>query len=110
MAEMRSETVRVVNDSGSGDDRDVMLEPWGTPIVVPPGAVLEMNFMGPDGGIAEIVDMGVQVAVFGWPGSIVLARLNDVVVYDTSAMPTPPLPATMSMRTFITRMFGVRGS
>ncbi len=32
---MRHETIRITNDSGA--EREVILEPWAMPIIVPPG-------------------------------------------------------------------------
>lgn len=101
---MRTEVVRVVNDVEV--DRRVLLEPWGMPLVVPPGGVLELSFSGPDDGVTETEELGVHVTVYAWAGSTVIASLDGEAVYDTSDLPTPPLPGAVSMRDFIKRLFG----
>ncbi len=86
--------------------RQVLLEPWGMPLVVPPGGVLELSFAGPDDGVTETEELGDQVTVYGWAGSTVIAKLGGEVVYDASGVPTPPLPGAVSMRDFFRRLFG----
>lgn len=87
-------------------DRQVLLEPWGMPLVVPPGGALELSFAGPDDGVTETEELGIQVTVYAWAGSTVIAKLSGEVVYDTSGLPTPSLPGAVSMRDFLRRLFG----
>lgn len=100
---MLTEVVRLVNDIDV--DRQVFLEPWGMPLVVPPGGVLELSFSGPGDGVTETEELGVHVTVYAWAGSTVIASLDGEVVYDTSGLPTPSLPGAVSMRDFIKRLF-----
>lgn len=101
---MRSEIVRVVNDSDL--DRRVMLEPWAAQIDVPPGGALELDFTGPEDGATETDERGAEVTVYAWSGSTVIATLNGEIVFDASSVPVPSLPAATSMRDFLGRLFG----
>ncbi len=87
-------------------DREVIVEPWGMPLALPPVAVLELEFEGPEDGAAEVEEDGARVTVYGWPGSRVVARRDGEVLFDGRGVAVPSLPATMSMRDFVRRLFG----
>lgn len=101
LAAVREEVVRIVGE------REVMVEPWGQLVTVPPGATLELRFAGPDAGATETEDTGEALIVYGWAGSTVLAVLDGEVVLDMRDIPTPATSGG-SMRDFLARLFGGR--
>lgn len=105
---MRRQVVRIANSLAV--DREVIVEPWGMPLALPPGAALEIEFEGPKDGVAEVEEDGPRVAVYGWPGSRALARCGDEVVFDGRGIAVPSLPASMSMRDFVRLLFGGAGA
>jgi hypothetical protein len=63
----------------------LLLEPWAERYVVAPGAAVELEARGPEGGCLEVSIEPDSVIVYGWTGS-------TVDVTQEGEMLTPDLP------------------
>jgi hypothetical protein len=76
---------------------EVVMEPWGMPLMLDPRASFEIVIYGPvDGSIEVEFCGGDRVTVYGWTGSRVVVLKNGEEVYSTIEGPpvpeTPPVP------------------
>lgn len=92
------------------NDRDtaveVILEPWGMVIEIPPRSFVRVVAASPQAGELEVIEGDEQIAVYAWDGAIISAfDARGNCLYETDVT-FPPLPKGMSVRQFTDLMFG----
>jgi hypothetical protein len=95
------ETIR--NDDAA--DCSVVIEPWGMPLLLPPGRAFKLVARAPGDGELEIVRKDGAVVVYAWPGSTVDV-FDGVQLVERFPTPVPMVPSGMSVKGFLDLMLG----
>lgn len=84
----------------------VLLEPWGMPLELPPGAVMEARVVGALGPLELDLDER-GLTLHGASGSRIAVRIDGVDAYSTLEGPeVPATPSGASVRSFLKGIFG----
>jgi hypothetical protein len=87
----------------------LILEPWASEFVMPPGAVYELCAEGPEGDCLQIDYAPDHIIAWGWSGSVVEVWHNGERLTGPS-IPVPGVPPGMTVRGFLGQYWGSRNS
>lgn len=87
---------------------ELVYEPDGMSIDIPPGASVRVVCQGSEPGELEVEHEGNALVVYGWPTSTAQIFVGEALVYSSFAF--PPLPPSMSTKQFIRVVLGGRNS
>ena len=100
------ERIEAIHNTG-GNALEVQVEPWAVSHVLAAGSQIRIVARGLRDGLLEVRWLGNVVTVYAWPGATVQVFDQDKLVLDCST-PVPDLPVGISVRTFVTNLFGTR--
>lgn len=75
---------------------DFFVEPWGTTIPMPAGAVFEVVIQSTHRGNAEVVVGEDDITLYGWSGAVFAVYCNDEVLAE-SRVPVPSVPSGVDL-------------
>ena len=85
---------------------EIVLEPWGMPLELPHGSVMEVLLYGAEGPPElDLTEHG--ITLYCASGSRIAVLVDGVEAYSTlDCKAVPATPKSMTVRTFVQKLFG----
>jgi len=84
-----------------GHPLELVLEPWGMPLMLPPGAVAEVRIIGAEGP-PEVDNAEGQIILYCATGTRIAVDIDGVPAYSSLDGPAvPATPPSTSVRSFL---------
>lgn len=89
----------------AGHPLELVLEPWGMPLTLPPGAVAEVRLVGAEGPPEVDVAEG-QITLYCASGSRIAVDIDGAPAYSSlDGLPVPTTPPSTSVRSLLHKLF-----